>query len=997
LNYLCGQELLRLQKALALTLACFVASTLFAAVPSAPKYAFRMWQTDDGLPHNAVLALARTSDGYLWVGTQEGLAIFNGVTFTVLRHQSASHLEHGRVSALCTAPDGALWIGCDGFGVTSFHNGSFKHLTLSNGLAGAEIHCFLPDRSGGMWIGTETGLTRYHEGKTRNYTIETGLGDNSVRALAFDSSGNLQIATKRGLTSIAPDGSSTTRLFPGRWNANALRAVATDRSGDLWVGATDGLYRLFGTNCIAYNIADGLPDRIINSICLSHRGELWVGTYGGLAKVADGSLGRSGIAKSVPEDMVNVIIEDQERNIWAGTRDGLLRLSASRFTTYTTKEGLSGNNVMSVLEDSQGTMWLGVWGGGLNAMRDGEVEVLRNTADIARDSVLSLLQSRTGTLWVGMDFELGLNAVTNNVRVPVELPLPGGPIRVLHEDEQGALWIGAEQGLSVIKGSEAAIYTNTNGLPGNRVRVVCQGGPDTVWVGTDQGLTRLQNGSMRTWRKEDGLRHNAVNALCMDDEGCLWIGTLGGGLNCLKDGALYGWGRSDGLFSDEIYEILEDRSRFLWMSCRRGLFRVSKRQLWEYLDGRVGRVGSIAFDKSDGLLSVQFNGVAKPAGWKDKSGKLWFASIRGVVEVDASIPPNQRPPEVVIERVLAGRKQLWPPQVLTGTANASVTIPPGAGEIEIHYAALSLSAPEKNKFAYKLEKASSAWSPAESQQTARYNNLSPGRHVFRVIACNNDGVWNEEGASLTLAVLPQFWQTWWFKVLVAIPLIGIGWVAYHLRVSRLRGLEALRMRIAANLHDEVGARLTKVAMITEQVSQQLPQAHPSKSRVDEISRATSEVTKAMDEVVWTINPKNDTLENFANYMFHYALEYFQDTRIRCLVDLPTQLPERELPTETRHNLFMVMKEALNNVLKHSAATEIRIGLHTNDHGLSIEVRDNGCGFSAEQARKPTEGLRNMRRRMDSLGGSTTWESTPSTGTIVRIELPWPSRIKLLGI
>ena len=302
----------------------------------------------------------------------------------------------------------------------------------------------------------------------------------------------------------------------------------------------------------------------------------------------------------------------------------------------------------------------------------------------------------------------------------------------------------------------------------------------------------------------------------------------------------------------------------------------------------------------------------------------------------------------------------------------ALRLPPGRGELEIHYAALSFHAPEKNRFKYMLEGVDSGWLDAGADRAARYNNLAPGNYRFRLQACNNDGVWNEAGATLSLIFLPHYWQTWWFKpaILGAIGLLLA--MFYRTRLARLRDIERLRIQIAANLHDDVGARLTKVAMVTEQVDRETPPHERSKPLIQNISRTTREVIQAMDEIVWTINPQNDTLDNLATYIFQYAQEYFQNTGVRCRMDLPPRLPDYPISTEERHNLFMAVKE-------------VRIGLALNEGKLTLLITDNGCGFSADSGRSTGNGLANMRQRLERIGGQLMLDSRPGAGTRIRME------------
>lgn len=307
--------------------------------------------------------------------------------------------------------------------------------------------------------------------------------------------------------------------------------------------------------------------------------------------------------------------------------------------------------------------------------------------------------------------------------------------------------------------------------------------------------------------------------------------------------------------------------------------------------------------------------------------------------------------------------------------------------MEIHYSALSLQAPEKNRFRYRLSGADQEWVEAEHQRVAYYNNILPGRYRFEVLGCNNDGIWARHSAQLSLRVEPHFWQTWWFRgALFALPIFVVALI-YRVRVDRLRALENLRIQIAADLHDDVGSRLTKVAMVTELADREISASDPGKPYIQNITRTVRDITRAMDEIVWTINPRNDSVENLANYIFHYAQEYFQDTGVRCRLDLPPDLPDERVSTEMRHNLFMAVKEALNNILKHAAATEVRIALSIVEKDLVITISDNGRGYHAVTPDPTGDGLRNMSERLENIGGQFKMARNADGGTLITMSLP----------
>jgi ligand-binding sensor domain-containing protein/signal transduction histidine kinase len=966
------------------------------------RYSVRIWQSDDGLPQNSVFAITRTRDGYLWVGTHEGLARFDGLRFVTVDDPAAPELRRGWITALCATSDGSLWIGVEGSGVCRLQSGKVTRFSEAEGLASNQPRCLLEGRDGSIWIGTENGLSRYKDSKFRNYTVKNGLGNNQVRALYEDPKGTLRIATSRGLSSLSPEGRMSTINFGLGTVANTIKSVCQDRENNIWVTSNEGVTRVKGQERVPYSVSEGLPDKIATVVYEDRQGQVWIGTYNGVACLVGGKVISTPMNLEGFGDLVYTIYEDAEDNLWVGGRDGLYRLRPARFTTYTTREGLACNNAMAVLEDRQGTIWIATWGGGINALQDDRMLTYGTTNGLTYDLVLSLHEGRDGNLWLGMDFDAGLNRLDERRRNVLARPadLIAASIRAIHEDRQGAVWIGTAKGLSILRGNQCESYTRAQGLAGNLVMVIHEDQQGQIWIGTDGGLSRWDGQRFKNYTTEDGLSHNAVNAIYEDAQQTLWLGTKGGGLNRFQKDHWSAYGTAQGLFSDEIYEILEDDFGCLWMSCRNGIFRVRKQALDELDRGKLRQVTCTVFGKADGLASVQCNGVAKPAGWKDRQGRLWFPTIRGVAAVESRIKTNENPPPIVIEEVFADRQPIAQSKLSTNatptgravatqsllpTPGSALKIPAGRGELEFRYTALSLQAPEKNRFKYKLENSDLDWIDAGMRRAAYYNNVPPGNYTFRVIGCNNDGVWNESGSTLALVVLPHYWQTWWFKLasIAAVLLILTAW--YRARMARLREIERLRVQIAADLHDDVGARLTKVAMVTEWMDREPGQPERTKMHVQNIAATTREIIRAMDEIVWTINPKNDTLDNLANYIFQYAQEYFQNTSVRCRLDLSARLPDYPISTEERHNLFMVVKEALHNVLKHSDASEVRISLSVEGTKLIILITDNGRGFLPQKLPLSRNGLANMRQRSERIGARLVLESQPGNGTSVKVE------------
>lgn len=974
------------------------------------RYQVRNWQTDEGLPQNSVWAITQTLDGYLWVGTQQGLVRFDGVRFQTMDENVPGELRHGYITALCVTGSGVLWIGTESSGTWRLEAGIFTAFAESDGLVNNKVHCLLEARDGSIWIGTDNGLSRFKDAKYSNFTTKNGLGHNSVRGLCEDPEGFIRVATGRGLSTINTEGAITTTMtFGPRTTPNSLKGTCVDQAGNIWVTSPEGVNRVDENGQKFFGANEGLPSPIATALAADRNGGVWAGTYNGVVRIRNGNVTARPLNEGGFGDLINTIFEDREENIWVGARDGLYRITPARFTAYTVQEGLACNNVMAVLEDKSGVMWFATWGGGLDEFRDGKFRALGPTNGLTHDKVLALHQGKDGSLWVGMDNGQGLNRLRDGTTncFPKVAGLFDTAIRVIHEDRRGDLWIGTAAGLHIYSKGKFSSYSTERGLAGNLVLAIFEDNGGTMWIGTDDGLSRWNGTSFTNYRVGDGLSHNMVEAIYEDSDGGLWIGTRNG-LSRFQNGEFRSYNSRQGLFSDEVYEILEDDSGYFWMSCRTGIFRVKKEDFNALDRGTITALPCISFGRNDGLPTVQCNGVAKPAGWKSRDGRLWFPTIRGVVAVEAQIKTNEKQPPVGIQEVIVDRKVLKGAGLAkfksnhrsgkkgfattqagigfgSGTQEDALEIPPGRGELEIHFTALSLQAPEKNRFRHKLEPVDQDWVDSGGRREAFYANVGPGTYQFRVIGCNNDGVWNEAGAALTLVFLPHYWQTLWFKVVSIALALAVLALWYQTRVRRLREIEALRVQIATDLHDDVGARLTKVAMVTELVDRETGESERNKPQIRNIARTTGEVIRAMDEIVWTINPSNDTLENLANYLFQHAQEYFQNTGVRCRMDFPAKLPDVALSTEQRHNIFMAVKEALNNVLKHARATEVRVSLAVENGRLFISVADNGTGFKPGEEKRWADGLKNMQRRLETVGGRLTIESGPRQGTKLQME------------
>jgi PAS domain S-box-containing protein len=742
------------------------------------------WRSQDGLPQNSVMCVVQTPDGYLWFGTQEGLARFDGWQFTVFNRQNTPAIKHNDIRSLVEAKDGTLWIGTNGGGLTSYKDGRFKNYSTRLGLSNDTIRALREDREGNLWIGTLNGLDRFRNGKFTVYRTQQGLADDAVSSIAEDARGGLWIGTGNGL-SLLKNGVFTTYRRLGTVLIAAVKSVYVDRDATLWLGTERQLLSWKDNQLRIYSVREGLPKGMVTSLNEDRQGDLWIGTGGsGVFRLRQGELTHFNSRQGLLSDFVWCIFQDREGSIWIGTDGGGLdRLKKGNFQTYDTGAGLSSNFVRSVYQSRDGSVWV-TTDNGLNRIKDGRVTVYTKRNGLRSNVVLSVGEDNGGAMWFGTAGGGLERFYRGRFRsYTIRDGLSSNSVEVIYCDHAGNLWIGTDRGLDLFRNGTLRVYNVSDGLPGNDIWCLHEDREGNMWVGTSAGLSRLKDGRFTNYLlTKTGSNVGAITYIHEDPTGVLWIGTYGSGLKRFKDGVFTTFTTRQSLFDDVIWDILEDAKGNLWMSSNRGIFRTSRVQLNEVAAGKIQKVSCISYGTSDGLNSSEFNGGPQPSAWKTREGLLLFSSIHGMVSVDPNhLETNPTPPPVVIERVRINGHNT----ALAGP----VAVPAENGELEFHYAALTYLAPEEVRFKYRLEGFDRAWVDAGWRHVAFYTNIPPGKYRFRVIASNNDGVWNDTGASLNLTLRPRFYQTSLFYVGCSALLVLLVFGGYRLRVSRLKARE----------------------------------------------------------------------------------------------------------------------------------------------------------------------------------------------------------------
>jgi len=628
-------------------------------------------------------------------------------------------------------------------------------------------------------------------------------------------------------------------------------------------------------------------------------------------------------------------------------------------------------------------------------------QLLRELPTSGHKQVEALLASRDGGLWWGAGPALyQWKGDRLSAQHDSEPWLQGDRVTALCEDHDESLWVGTLNGqLRNLRQGRFVAFTND--FSQGPVTAIAQTPAGALWVGTlGGGLNCVRQGTNTILTTANGLFSNLIRTLFVDDAGVLWIGTLGGGLSRWQDGRIQTFTTAHGLVEDSVVQIMGDNANNLWLGGNHGLMRVSKRDLELLAAGKITRIHPWVLDSSDGMLSEQCV-AGSPACLKTPEGKLFFATARGIAVFDEpGAPPVVARPRVRIEEVLADSQVLQ--SEFHGSSTDTLYVPAGTSRLTFRYTGLSFGAPNKVRFRCQLEGIDLEPAELGAARDVSYSHIPPGEYTFHVTACNRDGEWAEAGASLAFRVLPQFWQTWWFLGLGAVAVVGLlaGGIRLAERRRYQRRLRALEMegameqeraRIARDMHDEIGARLTQITIINALTTQRAGDASEVRTQSGKIAVATRELTRSLDEIVWAVRPQNDNLESLVEYLGQATRDLCDGSEVRCWFSTPPEVPAMEVTAPIRHNLVLACREAVNNVLKHSGAAEMRIRIRLEDRQLTVAVSDNGRGFDVAQAELKRSGLVNMRQRMTECGGSCEISSASSGGTDIRFHLPLASR------
>jgi signal transduction histidine kinase/ligand-binding sensor domain-containing protein len=954
----------------------------FLAVAFAQGVIVDHWTNENGLPVTSVRGICQGPEGYLWLATYDGLVRFDGVRFVPFNKSNTDGILSDRFLRLVCGHDGGFWGPTEGQGLTHYSKGHFRTYTERDGLDSTSFIGLTEDEAGNLWVLTGTGLHRWDRRTDRfvsldrkEYPYDHFLPSAPMLPVAagFEQSGTGFYSRDAEGLHVFDQGRKADYRIPAEWR---LADEITRRSdGSLWLKLENGeVARISGDRwslqrrdqVAGLNRDSGIPpgsDRPNSSE--------WRQTLSTPGVLPDIRFRRA-------------MLEDREGNIWIGTEvHGLYRLRERRIQVLSVGDGLPGRNLFTTLQTKDGAVWIGALGDGLSRYFNGRFTT------VLPGFISSIAEDREGRLWVNGNPYQQQNG--RLIQLAGGLGEAGG-VKVTHEDRRGVMWLGGPEGLRRREaGGTWRLLTKNDGLAGNDFQVIVDARDGGMWAAGIGGLSYVgEDGRIRAWTEQDGLPSNHVRSLYEDSGGVLWIGTYDGGLGRFERGRLTRYSVRDGLFDKGVFQILEDGRGNLWFSCNRGIYRVNKQQLNDFAAGRTRSVTSFPYGRQDGMRNEECNGGFSPAGFKAPDGRLWFPTQDGVAIVDPEkIAVAPKPPPVLIESVLLDQGAV--------AIDQPVRIHPGQSNLEIQYTGLRLLNSAQIRFRYQLVSLDRDWVDVGARRTAYYQHVPPGSYTFRVTAAMADGAWNDRAAELSIVVLPPYYQTWWFRLLGALAVASLLWSYWRGRVGRwerdraarqafsrqlIASQENERKRIAGELHDSLGQRLVVIksrALLLLQRRESLDSW--GGEQVEAISAEVSEAVREVKEISYDLRPYRLDRLGLTTALQGMIETAADSSGIRFTTELDNI--DAVLPGQTEINFYRIVQECVNNILRHSLATQASIRIKHSAERLELAVGDNGRGFTPGDAHQGF-GLAGIRERTQLLAGKLDLQSIPGQGTRVTI-------------
>lgn len=970
---------------------------LHAQNPVTGPFQATNWTMEDGLPQSSVNDILQGADGYLWLATFGGLVRFDGASFTTYNRFNTRGMTSDRILNLAQDSKGNLWLTTEN-GFLRFRNGECTPFFIKQDSQVYSPLQVAEDSRGVLWLSVASVPYRF---KDTSFVPVTP----NLHPPGHFQTGSAILGHEKFLFRTSGDTLFQLADLTGRLQHNIQAVSEFPKHSNTYFFATsgDGVGRYQNGQLTLFTEKDGLPSVFVKRMFVDRHDQLWVVCYNGIARWDGTRFQPLPVLPFRTSNQYTSILQDNEGNYWIGSpAHGLHKLKPVLITTIGTHDGLQNKKMLSMVQLSNGKVLFATNCGGIYEW-DGKTakpsEVNRFLPNLC---VWSIFQDSKGRIWFGsrslyMTTKLGVKGQV------FEISEDGASNETfaISEDRNGMIWIGTLKGVYRYDGKEFRQFTTRDGLAYNDTRVFYEDENGTLWIGSVSGLTKFQNGKFESFKlKKKGQSHISeaepyIRAIFKDQGGALWLGTYGDGLIRMKNERITFLTSRDGLFDNIISHLVPDSAGRVWMGSNRGISWVSLKELNDFCDGKRKSVTAVSYGSQDGMESAETNGGFQPSTVTLEDGRLMFPTVSGV----AVVRPDEvrlltKPPAVVIEKVVSGGSER--------SVAGSVILSPDTTTIEIRYTALSFTDPAKVRFKYRMEGVHDNWYEPSSGRSVVFQNLSPGSYTFTVLAANHQGLWNEKGVSLAIQVLPHFWQTWWFRTLLIILFLIIGPVIYFYRVSRLKkeqkiherfaqqlieSQESERRRIAADLHDGLGQQILiiknradlalQAGHLPDHVAEQLQEiresAMSSIQDVRQISHALRPVHLEQFGLTESLNVLCDQLQSSSSIEWSYHFDQIDGL----------------IPKDREINFYRIIQEAINNILKHSQATEASVMVRHLQNNLQTVIWDDGAGFDLSEKRQfAGMGLSGMTERAKTFPDSTIdIQSSPGNGTVIKFNLP----------
>lgn len=925
---------------------------------------------EHGLVQSQVLCMHQDRDGYLWLGTLDGVSRWDGIQFHNI--QTPDGLAAAQVFAIAEDKDGTLYFGTGGGGVSIYQDGEFTTLDKTHGLANNQIRALHVGRDGSLYIGTfGGGVNVWRNGHIVDHlNKQRGLGNQSIYTIHQAQNGKLYVGTFGAGVSIFEDGQWVMNLTEADGLPSNFIYDMHERADGRLYFATRGGVAIFENDAIVkiLTAADGLVDNFVWSIFESSRGQLYFGTWGsGLSSFDGDTFTTLDTTHGLTNNIVYSIFETSDGTLFFGTDRGISLYRPGRFETYNPRYGLAADVVYAIQQDELGRYYFGTDGGGVSMLTNGALQTLTTRHGLVDNIVMTIERGHDGTLYFGT-FQNGVSVYRNgkfvkNLQEKDGLSSP--VIWSILEARDGTIYFGTDRGVTIRRGDEFSVLTEKDGLAHNRVYTIYEDRGGTVYFGTRGGISIWQNGHIRQNLTEaDGLSANSIYSILERADGTMCFGTWGGGLSLYRAGRFTTLDVTNGLSNNTVYGLVEDVAGRLYATTNNGV---------NILDFGGDSLSIRVLHSSDGLASDE---CSQGAAFRDTDGRLWFGTLNGVTAYDPYVDqPDSIPPKVHLTRMRLFESDIaFSPDALRKPFKHSENY------FKFDFIGIDLSAPQKVVYQYRLSGIDRDWVET-TQRFVQYTNLDDGDYTFEVKAKNEWGVWSDP-ASLSFAISPPYWETWWFRLLALLLVAGALWLFYHIRVNRLLEIERMRVRIASDLHDDIGSTLTRIS-----VSSEIIQASSNPDKVQSAARKigvlSREVVQTFSDIVWSIDARNDTVGDLLARMQEFAFQIFTPREIHYTFNKIGLEAEKPLPVDLRQNIYLIFKEAINNIAKHSGASMVAIELKNSGGHFRMTITDNGQGFSETQ-KGTGHGLRNMAMRAERINGHLTLDDRDGLAVILEI-------------